>query len=151
MKRALSIILLTLGLVFLLFGCDRSNTIDVTIDIASSSNFRCDVYLSASNESYTLTEKDSVHLFQKCFENKENGTKLKGDAVGVGENFIKLQFIGDAVDNAPVKDGKADYSTFTVFSNNTVRFEYDNASEYYQFETGFYNFVQTYLLIFAEK
>jgi len=151
MKRALSIILLTLGLVFWLFGCDGSNTIDVTIDIASSSNFRCDVHLSASDESYTLGEKDSVHLFEKCFENKENATRLKSDSIGVGESFIKLHFVGDNVDNAPVRDGKADYSGFIIFSNDTVRFEYDNASEYYQFDTGFYNFIQTYLLIFAER
>ena len=50
-----------------------------------------------------------------------------------------------------MKDGKADYSGFVIFSNNVVRFEYDNKSEYYEFENGFYNFINTYLLIFAER
>ena len=71
--------------------------------------------------------------------------------MGVGTDYIKLYFVGDCVDNAPVKDNKADYSGFVIFSNNVVRFEYDNKSEYYEFESGFYNFINTYLLIFAER
>ena len=139
-----------LCLTFFLFSCDN-NTINATIDIASSSNFRCDVELSAKNEFFTLGEKDSVYLFEKSFENKENATKLKNDTIGVGSDYIKIHFVGDTVDNAPVKNGKADYGGFMIFSNDTVRFEYDTASEYYQFENGFYNFIQTYILIFAER
>ena len=151
MKRALSAVLLILCIIFLLLGCNKNNTINATIDIASSSNFRCDVNLSSSNESFTLGENDAVYLFERCFENKENATKLKSDTIGVGTDYIKLHFVGDIVDNAPIKDNKADYGGFFIFSNNTVRFEYDTASEYYQFEEGFYNFIQTYILIFADK
>ena len=55
--------------------------------------------------------------------------------MAVSTDYIMLHFVGDAVDNAPVKNGKADYSGFVIFSNNVVRFYY---------------FLNTYLLIFAE-
>ena len=131
-------------------GCGDDG-INATIDVASSQNFRCDVSVSSEDTPYTLGENDAKYLFQKCFENKDNGEKLKGNQVAVATNYIKLNFVGDCVDNAPTKNDKADYGGFVIFSNNVVRFEYDTASEYYQFDDGFYNFINTYLMIFAEK
>ncbi len=151
MKRTVCLVLLTLCLAFLVIGCDKTNYIEATIDIASSVNFRCDVYLSNSDESFSLGEKDATYLFERCFKHKKNATKLKSDKIGVGTDFIKLYFVGDIVDNAPTKNDKADYGGFVIFSNNTVRFEYDTASEYYQFENGFYNLINNYILIFAER
>ncbi|MBO5440819.1 MAG: hypothetical protein J6A53_09215 [Clostridia bacterium] len=150
MKRAISLVLLILCLAFFAVGC-KGDYIEARIDIANSVNFRCEVYLSVGDESFSLVEGDSVYLFEKCFENKKNATKLKSDRVGISTDYIKLHFVGDTVDNAPVKNGKADYSGFVIFSNNTVRFEYDTASEYYQFENGFYNFINNYILILAER
>ena len=149
MKRYIILVLATLMLVFSMVGC-RNDT-NATIDIASSKNFGCEVYQSYEDESYTLGENDAVYLFQQCFRVKGEAEKLKGNQVGVSTDYIKLFFVGDCVDNAPTKDGKADYSGFVIFSNNVVRFEYDNKSEYYQVESVFYNFINTYLLIFAEK
>ena len=148
MKRAICLFIVIMCVAFLITGCDNSR--NVTIDVASSVNFRCEVYISDSDESFTLNENDSTYLFERSFENKENATRLK-DGVGIGTSFIKIYFVGDCVDNAPIKDNKADYGRFTIFSNDTVRFEYDTASEYYQFERGFYNFINNYILIFAEK
>ena len=148
MKRCIISVLSTLMLIFSVIGCGGTNA---TIDIASSKNFRCDVYQSYEDEAYTLGESDAVYLFKQCFEKKGNGKKIKGEQVGVSTDYIKLYFVGDIVDNAPIKDGKADFSGFVIFSNNVVRFEYDNKSEYYEFENGFYNFINTYLLIFAER
>ena len=150
MKKLLILVLLTLMLVFSAFGCGN-NTVNATIDIASSVNFRCEVYQSYEDDTYTLGESDAVYLFQQCFEKKDNAERLKGNQVGVSTDYIKLYFVGDCVDNAPIKDDKADYGGFVIFSNNVVRFEYDNKSEYYEFENGFYNFINTYLLIFAER
>lgn len=151
MKRCIILILSTLMLIFSVIGCGDKNVTAATIDIASSKNFRCDVYQSYEDDAYTLGEGDAVYLFQQCFEKKDNGKKIKGEQIGVSTDYIKLYFVGDTVDNAPMKDGKADYSGFVIFSNNVVRFEYDNKSEYYEFENGFYNFINTYLLIFAER
>ena len=150
MKRYIILVLATLMVVFSVVGC-RSTVKAATIDIASSVNFRCEVYQSNEDDTYTLGESDAVYLFQQCFEKKSDANRLKGNQVGVGTDYIKLYFVGDCVDNAPIKDNKADYSGFVIFSNNVVRFEYDNKSEYYEFENGFYNFINTYLLIFAEK
>lgn len=150
MKRAISSVLLIMCLAFLVAGC-KSDYIEARIDVASSVNFRSDVYLSVSDESFSLNENDSVYLFEKSFEHKNNATKLKSNEVGVSTDFIKLYFVGDIVNNAPIKNGKADYGGFVIFSNNIVRFEYDTASEYYQFESGFYNFINNYILIFAER
>lgn len=147
MKRATSLILLTLCLIFLLIGCDNKRS--VTIDVASSVNFRCEVYISDTDESFTTIE-DAGYLFERCFENKEDATKLSGN-VGIGTSYIKVNFVGDCVDNAPTKDGKADYGAFVIFSNNTVRFEYDTASEYYQFDNEFYNFINNYMILFVVK
>ena len=148
MKRIFILALLVL-VVFSAISC--GNTVNATIDIASSVNFRCDVYQSYEDDTYTLGESDAVYLFQQCFDKKDNAERLKGNQVGVSTDYIKLYFVGDCVDNAPIKDNKADYSGFVIFSNNVVRFEYDNKSEYYEFESGFYNFINTYLLIFAER
>lgn len=149
MKRYIILVLATLMVVFSVVGC--RSTVKATIDIASSKNFRCEVYQSYENDTYTLGESDAVYLFQQCFDKKDNAERLKGNQVGVSTDYIKLYFVGDCVDNAPTKDDKADYGGFVIFSNNVVRFEYDNKSEYYEFENGFYNFINTYLLIFAER
>ncbi len=143
MKKLYFLISLTPVLVFSCFGCG-GKTVNATIDIASSVNFRCDVYQLYEDDTYTLWESDAVYLFQQCFEKKSDANRLKGNQVGVGTDYIKLYFVGDCVDNAPIKDDKADYSGFIIFSNNVVRFEYDNKSEYYEFENGFYNFINTY-------
>ena len=149
MKRYIILVLATLMVVFSVVGC--RSTVKATIDIASSKNFRCEVYQSYEDDTYTLGENDAVYLFQQCFDKKDNAERLKGNQVGVSTDYIKLYFVGDCVDNAPIKDNKADYGGFVIFSNNVVRFEYDNKSEYYEFENGFYNFINTYLLIFAER
>ena len=149
MKRLIATVLMVVGLAFTVAGCGNSQ-INARIDIASSVNFRCEVDSTSGDGAYTLAKGSSVELFEKCFEHKKDAQRLKGNQVAVSTDYIMLHFVGDAVDNAPVKDGKADYSGFVIFSNNVVRFEYDGASEYYQFN-GFYNFVNTYLLIFAEK
>lgn len=149
MKRYIILVLATLMVVFSVVGC--RSTVKATIDIASSKNFRCEVYQSYEDDTYTLGESDAVYLFQQCFEKKSNANRLKGNQVGVSTDYIKLYFVGDCVDNVPTKDDKADYGGFVIFSNNVVRFEYDNKSEYYEFENGFYNFINTYLLIFAER
>ena len=149
MKRYIILVLATLMVVFSVVGC--RSTVKATIDIASSKNFRCEVYQSYEDDTYTLGESDAVYLFQQCFDKKDNAERLKGNQVGVSTDYIKLYFVGDCVDNAPTKDDKADYGGFVIFSNNVVRFEYDNKSEYYEFENGFYNFINTYLLIFAER
>ena len=152
MKRAICLFLLTLCLAFSFLGCNNdSDIITATIDVASSVNFRCDVYVSVSDEGFTLGQDDASYLFEACFENKDKGTKLKGDKVAVATDYIKIYFVGDSVDNAPIKNDKADYGGFVIFSNNVVRFEYDTASEYYQFENGFYNFINTYMMIFADR
>lgn len=150
MKKKLIFVLFALLLIFSVVGCGDDG-INATIDVASSENFRCEVSVSSEDAPYTLGEGDAKYLFQKCFENKDKGEKLKGNQVAVATNYIKLHFVGDRVDNAPTKNDKADYGGFIIFSNNVVRFEYDTASEYYQFDDGFYNFINTYLMIFAEK
>lgn len=149
MKRYKILVLATLMVVFSVVGC--RSTVKATIDIASSKNFRCEVYQSYNDEAYTLGENDAVYFFKQCFEKKDNADKLKGNQVGVGADYIKLYFVGDCVDNAPIKDGKADYSGFIIFSNNVVRFEYDNKSEYYQFENAFYNFINNLLIFHKAK
>ncbi len=153
MKKLLILILTTLCLAFSFFSCGSGNTIQATIDVASSKNFRCDVEAStlSLSESFTLGEKDAKYLFENCFSNKEKAQRLKANQVAVGSEFIKIYFVGDCVDNAPVKNDKADYGGFVIFSNDIVRFEYDTASEYYLFESGFYNFINTYMILFADR
>lgn len=146
-----------LGLVLIifvvsLFGCGESGeVVSATIDIANSVNFRCDVDGTNEDKPYTLGENDAVYLFQQCFEYKSKANKISGTEVSVTTDYIKIFFVGDTVDNVPIKDDKADYGGFYIFSNNVVRFEYNGMTEYYQFSDGFYNFINTYLIIFAEK
>ena len=151
MKRIISLVLLLVCYIFLLIGCGNDNTTSATIDIASSVNFRCEIDGTNEDNPYTLGENDAVYLFQNCFDYKGKANKIKGSEVGVTTDFIKVFFVGDSVDNAPIKDDKADYGGFVIFSNNVVRFEYNGMTEYYQFSDGFYNFINTYLIIFADK
>lgn len=129
----------------MLTGCNKKNTKTYVVDVASSVNFRCEV--NTIEESYIIDE-NPAELFEQCYGFKKKAIKIK-DSAPISENHIRLHFVGDCVDNAPVKDGKADYGMFVIFSNDTVRFEYDTSSEYYTFEDGFYNFINT-LLLFCE-
>ena len=151
MKKVIILILATLCLVFSLTGCRQGDVIDTKIDVASSKNFRAEVEMSVGDKKFTLGENDSAYLFESCYEAKDKGQRLKADKVAIGTDFIKIYFVGDCVDNAPTKNEKADYGAFIIFSNNVVRFEYDTVSQYYQFESGFFSFINTYITIFAAK
>lgn len=148
-------LILSLALIIFIvsiFGCgDSDKTVSATIDIASSVNFRCEVDGTNEDSPYSLGENDAVYLFQNCFDYKSKASKINGTEVSVTTDYIKIFFVGDIVDNAPIKNDKADYGGFYIFSNNVVRFEYNGMTEYYQFSDGFYNFINTYLIIFAEK
>lgn len=150
MKKVIVFVLLTLVAIFTVSGC-RNDGIHATIDVASALNFRCDVNMSTEKDEFTLGENDATYLFKQCFDYKNKASRIKGSEVAVTTEYTKIHFVGDIVDNAPIINGKADYSGFAIFSNNVVRFEYDNKSEYYQFENGFYNFINTYIIVFAER
>ena len=149
--KKLVLCLLLLVFVMSIFSCGESEDVtNATIDIASSVNFRCEVNGTAVDEPYNLGENDAVYLFQNCFDKKSEAKKIEGSEISVTAEYIKIFFVGDPVDTAPVKNNKADYSGFYIFSNDVVRFEYNGMTEYYQFSNGFYDFINTYLIIFAE-
>ena len=150
MKKVIVFVLLTLVTIFTVNGC-KENGIHATIDVASSVNFRCDVDMATEKDTFVLGEGDATYLFKQCFDYKNKANRIKGSEVAVTTEFTKIHVVGDVIDNTPIIDGKADYSSFVIFSNNVVRFEYDTNSEYYQFENGFYNFINTYIIVFAEK
>lgn len=166
MKKYLIGFIILLISVFCLLSCNNTNTTNTQnntdisnnvnsdiyeYDVTNINNFRCEIILGETKESYVLEGIKAKELYNIILNYER--TSINGipayDSIDPSKDYIYLLFSAEKIENSenPIEQ-LGHYGWYTIYMNEIVSHNLSplmSASWEYQFESGVYSEVKSYI------
>ena len=135
MKRLILLFVIILVGVSII-GCNSNPKIEY-VTANNCYNYRCQVYESETDTSYTIYDDGAKKVYSKCEEYKLDANQTETQGTG---KYIKIEIKGDSRKEPLSEDETYTFFTYIVHENNIVEFSFrPTVILNYQYPDGFFN------------